>query len=597
MTGIRTPAQVSKDIVVHLNILDPDMAADIGSPERKIIDAVASVVSGSYIQSQLAASIWDIDTKSGIELEETCGLFGFGRREGSKANGILVIELDSPAPQDYIIPAGTKASTLATRTRPSVSYETTVPIAIALGSSYAEVPAECVETGALGNAAAATIVVLDNWTSVATVVNPAAFINGRDAETDEELRQRFKMTFLRNLAGTEDFYAALCLNHINVSKVRVIGPVERNVEQLQVVDQSGSLRMQSGIDYSKFAYPQGTIIYRDEERYFVEGLHYTVNNSTPNILITCENVDPMLDPDKYFMHENDIVTVEHEYCSDASRNDPSNGITNKVDIYVNGAESTMTTEYALINWKQLNHPYLMNRVFKDDNGVTAASGRLQILGYGPVMSLPSSLQIGETTYFQKTASEANDYKLVREVGVLGGSTSGVYGILFTNSSKHPSQGETLEINYAYNRVPMVLDEYMRTNKQITTDVMVHEAEIIPIGINAIIQLTAGYSEGVVRDEIRENLKEWIDGLGYGTWIQFSDIHDVIRRSPGVDAARMKRETDTPTTTSFGIQTYSRNGLTVTSTKIKDFRLKDSQLPSLNVVNLVMKAENTFGEAS
>lgn len=592
--SIRTPEKVSQDIIAHLKLLDPDMSASIGSPERKLIDAVSSVISGSYIQSQLTSSIWDIDTKSGIELEEFVGLFGFGRRQGSRANGVLVIELQSPAPQDYVIPIGTKASTLATLTRPAMTYETTASVVIPLGASYAEVPADCTEIGASGNTPAATIVSLENWTSVATVVNPVAFINGRDAETDEELRARFKATFLRNLAGTEDFYAALCLNHINVSKVRVIGPVERNVEQLQAVLNAGILSMQSSINYSKFAYPQGTIIYKDEETYYTEGLHYTVNTSTPQILITCEKVTD--DEDNAFIHEGDIVTVESEYCSTASRNNPSSGITNRVDIYVNGSESTVTNEHSLINWKQFTDPFLTGRTFVDDNGETMSSGRLQILGYGPVISLPPTLTIGETTYTQRTASAANDYRLVRETGPLAGSTSAVYGILFTDSLKYPSKGEMLELSYAYNRVPMILDELIRLNKQITTDVMVHEAEIVPLGINVIMQLSAGYSELAVKEEVRNNLTEWVNGLGYGAWIQFSDIHEVLRRTAGVDNARLKAATDTPTSTSFGIQTYSRNGLVVKSTYVKDFRLKDSQLASMNALNIVLKAENTFGGA-
>lgn len=590
---IRTPEAVSKDIVTHLRLLDPDLSAQIGSPERKLIDAVAAVISSSYIQSQLTSSIWDIDTKGGIELEEIVGLFGFGRRTGAKANGKLVIQLDSPAPQDYILPAGTRAATLETQTRPSVSYATTAPVVITMGTTYAEVPAECTETGEIGNTAAATIVVLENWTSVATVVNPAPFINGRDAETDDQLRKRFKMTFLRNLAGTEDFYAALCLNHVNVSKVRVIGPVERNVEQLQAILENGLLTMQSAISYSKFAYPQGTIIYKDEDTYYTEGLQYTVNTSTPQIIVNCEIVQN--DPDDFFIHDGDIVTVEHEYCSTASRNNPVNGITNCVDIYVNGAEATLTSEHSLVRLRQLNDPFLKGRTFQDDDGSIMSTGRMQILGYGPVVALPSSLTIGNTTYLNKTVDKSNDYRLVREIGPLAGSASAVYGVLFTGT-KYPSQGEMLTIDYTYNRVPLVLDEMLELNKQITTDIMVHEAEIVPLGINAIIQLAAGFSESTVRNEITENLTAWVNGLGYGEWIQFSDIHDVIRQSDGVDNARMKLPSDTPVSTAFGIQQFSRNGYTVISTHTGDFRLKDSQLASLRSVNIVMKAENTFGGA-
>ena len=594
---VRTPSEVSNDIVNHLHLLDPEMSAQIGSPERKIIDAVASVISASYIQSQLTSSIWDIDTKAGVELEEVCGLFGFGRRSGTKANGVLAITLQEPAPSDYVIPAGTIASTLSTDITPAVQYFTIVPVVITAGTSYAEVPAESTETGVLGNTAAQTIVVLETWTSVASVYNPNAFSNGTNAETDEELRARFKNTFLRNLAGTEDFYASLCLNHKNVTKVRILGPVERHVEQLEALkNQAGQLVLNSGIMNSKFAWPKGVIVSSslglDDEIYYTDGQQYSVNYDTPQITVLCEQVDEANDPDRSFIHEGDIVNLEHEYTSIASRNDPAAGITNAVDIFVNGAESTNISEHSIVNLKQLNSPGLVSRNFYDDYGNLLTTGRLHILGYGPVVALPPSFTVDDELYEMQTASDAKDYRLVREVSVYSGSTQAIQGILFTGS-RYPANGKFLDIVYSYNRVPMLLDELLKYNKQITTDVIVHEADIVPIGLNVVIQMNRGYSLETVRADIIKNLTDWMNTIGFGEWIQFSDIHNVIRMSAGVDNARMKKASDNDG--AFGMQTYSRNGRFAKATHTADFQLLDNQLPVFNRIGITVRAENTFGE--
>lgn len=175
----RTPAEVSADIIDTLHVIDPGLSAAIGTPERKIIDAVASVVSASYIQSQIAASIWDVDTKTGVELDEICGLFGFGRREGVRATGTLSIRLNSAATGDYVIAAGTQFSTVASSTRASVTYQALSPVVIISGSQYAEVQIECSEVGVVGNTPAQTVTQASGFSQVATVYNNAPISGDR----------------------------------------------------------------------------------------------------------------------------------------------------------------------------------------------------------------------------------------------------------------------------------------------------------------------------------------------------------------------------------------------------------------------------------
>lgn len=177
---VRTPAEVSEDIISALRAVDPLMSAHVGSPERKIVDAVASVVSASYINSQVTGSIWDVDTRAGVELDELCGLFGFGRREGVQAIGVLSFQLAATATSEYVIPAGTIASTIGTDSMASVSFETLFPVVISAGAAFARIDAQCTEAGVLGNVAANTIVQVEGLGQVAAVWNDAAFTGGID---------------------------------------------------------------------------------------------------------------------------------------------------------------------------------------------------------------------------------------------------------------------------------------------------------------------------------------------------------------------------------------------------------------------------------
>ena len=45
----KTPDQVSKEILAKLAITAPGFSLELGTPERKIVDAVAEAVSEAYV--------------------------------------------------------------------------------------------------------------------------------------------------------------------------------------------------------------------------------------------------------------------------------------------------------------------------------------------------------------------------------------------------------------------------------------------------------------------------------------------------------------------------------------------------------------------
>ena len=104
----KTPADISAAIRATLALTIPGLSCEIGTPERKIIDAVSEAVSEAYIDQYLVGSLLDIDTKSGLELEQFVGIFGFGRLAGKRAQGTMRVTVNTASTQDQTFPAGTQ---------------------------------------------------------------------------------------------------------------------------------------------------------------------------------------------------------------------------------------------------------------------------------------------------------------------------------------------------------------------------------------------------------------------------------------------------------------------------------------------------------
>ena len=83
----KTPDIVSQEMRGKLAITAPGFSMELGTPERKIIDAVAESISECYIDQYLVGSLWDLEGKAGLELEAWVAIFGFGRLQGARPPG------------------------------------------------------------------------------------------------------------------------------------------------------------------------------------------------------------------------------------------------------------------------------------------------------------------------------------------------------------------------------------------------------------------------------------------------------------------------------------------------------------------------------
>lgn len=342
----KTPDVVAREILQKLKTTAPSFSLELGTPERKIVDAVAEAISEAYVDQYLVGSLMDIESKAGLELEQWVGIFGFGRLQGRKATGTVRVELNNSSPQDITIQSGSPFYTrqaLPSSGNP-MFFQATQAIIIPAGSFVADVPVECTVVGTAGNVPPDSIVYIGDILGATSVTNLNAFTGGVDIETDDELRQRFKDTFMRNVSGTEDFYLGLCYQHQKVSKAVCFGAIRKYATQVAA---TANIDLDDYLDQDvKYAWPgEGHVfVFKDlgqeTETFYQNGTDFTwLSGTAPALTRVTSGAIPL----------GEIVDLEFEYTSRSSRNDPPSGITNKIDLYVNGSDPYVITERTLID--------------------------------------------------------------------------------------------------------------------------------------------------------------------------------------------------------------------------------------------------------
>jgi uncharacterized phage protein gp47/JayE len=402
--AILTAQNFSAQMVAQLRILDPSISAEIGTPERKIIDTVAQSLADNQVDLTGLSSALDLGSKYGSNLDQFTGLFGFARQGSTYATGYVVFSRNTPAPATITIPTGvTVQSNTLTADGQFLQYSTTTGGSIPQGEVQSgAVLVQCTTAGSNGNAAAATLTNLVGVGVGATitygvtgVTNPAPLTTGSDSESDNSYKTRFQNTVFRNLAGTEDQYLALALSTTFSSKSNVIGPVSTYQEYIQIpdVDDAGYLNAipyannsivngstipvtatpggvtnqwttsLSAIPYAQDIYlnppPIVTNGSVDGTYFYRQGTDYIFNY--PPVIYgdaSRENETSGLSPNFTFINvfnppnaalaleglqtasPQQVMLSEFSYLSAASRNSIQHNVYNAIDVYVDGSNPT-----------------------------------------------------------------------------------------------------------------------------------------------------------------------------------------------------------------------------------------------------------------
>jgi uncharacterized phage protein gp47/JayE len=581
----KTPDQVVADMLAKLKVTVPGFSFELGTPERKILDAVGESISEAYVDQYLVGSLLDVNSKSGLELEQFVGIFGFGRLQGRQASGVVRVELSTANTQDIPIALGTQFYTKqgAANSDNPLYFSSTQSVVIPAGSFVADVPVQCVSVGTLGNVPPDSITYLGAIIGATSVTNLTAMTGGVDVENDSELRQRFKDTFMRNIAGTEDWYLGLAYQNQNVSRAVCFGPIRKYVTQIAVPSSGATLNLAPLLAADvKYAWPQGESVFKnlgqDDEVFYRPGDDYIFTSGSSPQFTNVSSGQLVV---------GDIVDLEFEYTTQSSRCQPQNGILNKVDMFVNGSDPYLITERTVVSSTTLSSNsadelYTGNFARVGATGTPSASSRFMRLGSVPIITFPSTVVVGVQPYVQGT-----DYQLLRGTTLLAGSVREVAGIEWL-PGHGPASGTPMTLTYTYNRVPEVLGAVVKQGKQVTTDVLVHQAAYSYMRVHLSVEYDRGLVISQVENAIQTRLRQFFSGQGYGAWVELSDIALAVHQVLGVDNVTLT--TNSENATDYGIKLYGSSSDTVpTVIQTADFKLPDNTLPIFLEAKLLRKA--------
>lgn len=400
---------ITQNIVRQLQLLDPAASAEVGTPERKIIESVAEIIAQFQVDFSILTQQHDLTTMTGGRLDAYLGNFGFARQIPTPAIGIVTFFRDSPASQAIVIPRGTQVrATIDDSAFPDITFVTLDTVVLAVGESEVSSTVTCSVPGSIGNVSASSISSFAGLRSISGITgvrNDDACFGGTDGEDDSQLKIRFQNSLFRNMAGTYDNFLALAVSAPSVTKANVIGPVSRFQEYVQVPEEDDTDQTTapgsydpagtywphkrstaiSTIPYSKYTYLEQFYLTDGNldpaiARFFRHGVDFIFNSppvdpAPPNDPVSSPDDD--LKPNVTFLGiddtgdpvfasgelvPGDTVLLEHAYMSISSRNNYDLGILNAIDILIDGGAPTTASSVEIVP----NASYTL----QDDNAAT-----------------------------------------------------------------------------------------------------------------------------------------------------------------------------------------------------------------------------------
>ena len=455
--AILTVDQVTQQIINQLKLLDPAVSAEVGTPERKLIEATAELIASQQVDFTVLQSQTDLSSLSGGKLDAYLSVYNFGRQQATPSYGMVTFGRATAATNDIVIPQSTQViANIDDSVFPQLTFVTTQTVVLQNGSTSVECPCQCTIAGSIGNIDANKIVGFGGLApinGISTVSNAQAFTGGNDQEDDASYVTRFQNTFLRNISGTDDMYLALAVSLNGVTKANVVGPISRYQEYVQVPAANDTVQItpydsagtayphkrttaESTIPYSKFTYSlnfyvtDGTLD-PASATFLRPGVDYIFNTppwngttgavdsghpDTPNV--TFLDGTGVLNPD---IVGGAIFLMEHAYISANSRNNDSYGILNCIDVFVNGENAVTVDSVEIVPtsgnnlqstnallWTYQNSPTTVNFKRLIDGKACAVGSRMQPLFWQPVIDVPDSIEVGTNTYYKANFYDATN---------------------------------------------------------------------------------------------------------------------------------------------------------------------------------------------
>lgn len=612
-------SEIASQIIQTLRTTDPELDTSVGTTTRKIIDAVSEQIAEAYVDQHLLFYQYDIDSKTGADLDDFTQLFGIARLAAKRSSGVVTFARTANLSETVAIPINTQVTS---STDPPVVVQTAVGAFLEAGETSVTVPVQAVEPGPSGNLPAGTLTVLNvALNGITSVTNQSPLSGGTEMETDAQLRDRWKKTVFRSLAGTEQMYLGVALDDPDCYVANVIGASKRRREQLQMPI-SGIA--EATVEDATHVYSEPVFVGEN-----IDGgdILAPATDYTWNTLVNPPQVE-RLDATK--MPNGLLFELDFEYQPRASRNDVGNGIVNRVDIYVGGQRPVVATQVVIfrtaLRFTNGSGDALYSQKFVRNSGEHPTVNNAFVpLAYGPIITVPNQMSIGGQVY--GLASEEHPlgteatigdvsvkfaYRIVHEDSPFGFTATSKCGLEW-HASQLPANDSIFTIggqedgDYTFNQ--MVHDIQLNVDRWrlLGVDAKVHAAKQVQLRLNLAITYNRGVNIEQVDTAIVEAVGNQFTTTGFSGKVQVSDLLQTIHNITGVDNVRFLNGTDFPlwdpgegTTWNVGIQRIADGEVVeayVDETgRPRDIFLGDDSIPVLHSIQRVITADNTFGVA-
>lgn len=591
-----TQREILNDMLANLARAEPDLDTGIGSVVRKMLDAVAEAIAERDANDVLQGYAYDIDMKSGADLDEMVRLFGFSRLPSRRASGEITFSRSAPSATSVVIPMGVQIQT-DPAVLPVVTASTIVQASILPGDTSVTVPATVAVGGAPGNVEADTLTF--RRTAIEGIVattNTLSFSGGTDAENDAHLRKRFKDSIFRSLAGTQQMFYGIALDDQSATHANVIGATKSFRESVEIASGAATSTVQDAAYIVPDSALVGTSL--SAGSLLKEGVHYSVNYGVnpPELTVLMASAMP----------NGGIFDWQFEYVPNASRNDLANGIVNRVDVYVRGERAVAATASLSFDDSRVftASGALDNDKFRRNDESTPTVGHF-FVPYPLVPVLDPSVN-DQITIDGIVMTEDTHYWLVYDTTAFGQAPRSLAGIEIASHAispllmpTNPDDGSPFTVDYIYNEVPRSIEEAISgTWRTLNQDVWVHQGKPKRLRLNLGVIIGRGYTEGQVQAAIYRAINNFIDGLGFANVVQASDLLSVAHGVAGVDAVRFL--TDDDNGLYYAIQRVDESGgiaetfSTGSPARAVDVYCADDEFAVLDTVFLDVMAQNTFG---
>jgi len=437
-----TTNEITQSIIAQARLIDANISLEVGTPERKIVEAVAESIASASVDIEVLSGQLYMDELTGGRLDSFISLFGFGRQIGTRATGIVTVSRSGTANLNSTIRQGTQFMTRPSSNIPGLTFVSTETIKLNANETKAYIRVECTTAGTIGNLPSGVISGITNSINlpgITSIVNEVPTSGGSDTEADASLKARFQNSIFRNMAGTNDQYLAIALSHSAVSKANVIGAQSTYIEYVQVPASRDGADYEilvvgtpvyttslSSVPYSKHSYANNYFVAKGSGQnaaFLRPNVEYIFNlpardeggskgnipvgNVVPNITMIGNGTNLKVNgvpTDVPFA--GGVFLFEHKYMSKASRNDWREGIYNCVDVYVNSQQSQLATSeevFPSVLMEFVDDPTKIshrgNFMRTATAQVPSLTSRLHVLYHQPMVDVPDgSITIGNLIF-------------------------------------------------------------------------------------------------------------------------------------------------------------------------------------------------------